>query len=310
MFHLDEVRQALREHVHALTVTIGERSVDTPQNLVKTQRYITSAFEGAGLSVEAEPFRYDDLLVANVIARIDPGGVPSGRYLLGAHSDSVTGTVGADDNASAVAVLLETARQLADLVRQRKLAVSVTCVAFALEEPPVFSTRHQASKVHAEGMRRRGEKIDGMLCLEMVGYTCKERGCQHYPFPLGFMGYPKQGDFIGIVGDYASRGLTRSLMQAFRKNPALPAIPLTVPWKGWLMPAVRLSDHAAFWDEGYRAVMITDSAFYRNPHYHLPSDTAETLDYTFMAELTRSLVQFFLEHGTTIANETGASSGP
>lgn len=299
MFPLDDVQQALREHVHALTVTIGERSVSKPLNLAKTQHYVTSAFEAAGLPVEMEPFRYDDLSVANVIARVEPEGRPNRRYVLGAHSDSVSGTVGADDNASAVAVLLETARQLAVLARRHQLNVSVTCVAFALEEPPVFSTRHQASKVHAEGMRRRGETIDGMLCLEMVGYTCREKGCQHYPFPLNFMGYPKQGDFIGIVGDFASRGLTRSLVRAFKQNPALPAIPLTVPLSGWLMPSVRLSDHASFWDEGYRAVMITDSAFFRNPHYHLPSDTAETLDYTFMAELTRSLLLFLRGAGAS-----------
>ncbi|MEJ2428332.1 MAG: M28 family peptidase, partial [Deltaproteobacteria bacterium] len=132
-----------------------------------------------------------------------------------------------------------------------------------------------------------------MLCLEMVGYTCHQKGCQDYPFPVMFMNYPKEGNFIGIVGNLKSTGLTNSLYQAFQKNRDLPVIKLTVPLGGWLMPSVRLSDHGPFWDQGYKAVMITDSAFYRNPHYHLPSDTMEKLDYKFMAELVESLVLFF-----------------
>ncbi|MHC1741505.1 MAG: M28 family peptidase [Syntrophobacteraceae bacterium] len=293
MVQTNDTEQALKAHLHELTVTIGERSVTLPRNLVKTQRYISTFLDSLGVSTELEPFRYYDLPVANVIARIGPVEKPAARFVLGAHYDSVEGTVGADDNASAVAVLLETARQLADLDRRKQLAVSVTCVAFALEEPPVFTTRYMGSKVHAEGIRRRGDAIDGMLCLEMVGYACRTKGCQEYPFPLNFMRYPEQGDFIGIVGDFASRRLTRAIHRSFRQNPALPAIPLTVPFSGWLMPSVRLSDHASFWDEGYKAVMITDTAFFRNPHYHLPSDTADTLDYGFMGELVRSLVLFF-----------------
>lgn len=293
-----EAVKPLKEHVHTLTVTIGERSVLMPRNLLKTQQYITSFFESLGLPVEIEPVPYHDLAVANVIARIEPKTAPpTRRFLLGAHYDSVHGTVGADDNASAVAVLLETARRLSSMANRQELSVAVKCVAFALEEPPVFSTRYQASKVHAHGMRQRGEPLDGMLCLEMVGYTCREKGCQHYPFPLGLMGYPPRGDFVGIVGDFASRGLTRSILKAFKQSRTLPAISLTIPFSGWLMPAVRLSDHASFWDNGYRAVMITDTAFFRNPHYHLPSDTADTLDYRFMAELVKSLILFFNDAG-------------
>jgi hypothetical protein len=111
------------------------------------------------------------------------------------------------------------------------------------------------------------------------------------------MDYPKEGTFIGIVGNLSSRGLTRGLYDAFQKNEKLPVIKLTVPLGGWLMPSVRLSDHASFWDEGFRAVMVTDSAFYRNPFYHQHSDTMDKLDFRFMAELVRSLVIFFAETG-------------
>ena len=293
---LIDVRQSierLRGHLEALTVTIGERSVYTPENLRRAREYIEAAYRECGLTVATEPYRFGDLAVANVIARIDFRDKPARHYLLGAHYDSVEGTVGADDNVSAVAVQLETARNLSALPGREKLDLSVTFVSFALEESPTFATAYMGSKVHARGMKERGEKIDGMICLEMVGYTCRQPGCQSYPFPLMFMGYPKEGDFIGIVGNARSRDLTGSLLKAFRQNPNLPAIPLTVPMNGWVMPSVRLSDHSAFWDEGFKAVMVTDSAFFRNPHYHLPTDTMETLDYPFMAELVESLVTFF-----------------
>jgi len=133
-----------------------------------------------------------------------------------------------------------------------------------------------------------------MLCLEMVGYTCPEPGCQAYPFPLMFLGYPKEGDFIGIVGNFDSRGLTRTLFESYKKNREMPVIKLTVPFNGWIMPAVRLSDHASFWDQGFKAAMITDSAFYRNPHYHRAADAMDTPDYRFMAQVVESLVAFLI----------------
>jgi len=218
---------------------------------------------------------------------------PSKRYLLGAHYDSVPGTVGADDNASAIAVQLETARHLQALKDTEEMDLAVRFVSFALEEPPVFGTRHMGSRVYARKAKREKEKIDGMICLEMVGYSCHDPGCQRYPFPLMFLGYPKEGNFIGIVGNSGSREFTHSLIRAFQRNSELPVVKLTVPFRGWLIPSVRLSDHASFWDRGFKAVMITDSSFYRNPHYHQSSDTMEKLDYCYMAELVESLLIFF-----------------
>jgi hypothetical protein len=113
---------------------------------------------------------------------------------------------------------------------------------------------------------------------------------------LMFLGYPEKGNFIGIVGNFRSREFTQSLFQSFQRNQELPVVKLTAPFGGWLLPSVRLSDHASFWDRGFKAVMITDSSFYRNPHYHLPSDTMEKLDYRFMAELVESLIIYFLSH--------------
>ncbi len=289
--------ERLQDHLRMLTQTIGERSVLTPGNLKKTENYIESFYREIGLSVHSEPYQYRNLTVANVVAEISFCANPSKRYLLGAHYDSVTGTVGADDNASAIAVQLETARHLNALMKHHEgMDLAVKFVSFALEEPPVFSTRHMGSRVYARRAKEEKEKIDGMICLEMVGYSCHNPGCQGYPFPLMFLGYPEEGNFIGLVGNFKSRDFTGSLFRAFRKNPELPVIKLTVPFGGWLMPSVRLSDHSSFWDQGFKAVMITDSAFYRNPHYHLPSDTMEKLDYGFMAELVKSLLIFFSSH--------------
>lgn len=293
LIDIQQTAENIRHHLTALTVEIGERSIYFPDHLKSTADYIQSFYSSLGLVVQTEPYRYHRLQVANVISEIVFTPLPSKRYLLGAHYDSVDGTVGADDNASAIAVQLEVARNLSALHGTEPLDLAVKLVSFALEEPPVFGTRYMGSKVHAAAARRRKEKIDGMLCLEMVGYSCHQPGCQRYPLPLALFNYPKQGNFIGIVGNFSSRRLTNAIHRAFQKSAELPAIKLTVPLAGWLMPPVRLSDHASFWDQGFKAVMITDTAFYRNPHYHTDSDTMEQLDYQFMAQLVNSLVIFF-----------------
>ena len=296
MVDIQKTIHRLEDHLKMLTVSIGERSIALPANLERTAQYIESVYGALNLSAHRQEYGYGDITVANVITEIAFCPNPSKRYLLGAHYDSVIGTVGADDNASAVAVQLETARHLQALRGHEVLDLAVRFVSFALEEPPVYGTRHMGSRVYAAKAKKTNEKIDGMLCLEMVGYSCHAPGCQKYPFPLMFMGYPKAGDFIGLVGNTGSTRFTKSLFQAFEKNEELPVVKLTVPLRGWPVPAVRLSDHASFWDRGFKAVMITDSSFYRNPHYHLPSDTMEKLDYRFMAELVESLLIFFRSH--------------
>ena len=290
---LQQTKDRLHDHLVMLTRSIGERSVRHPNNLRRTADFIYSFFKSIQVPVRLEPYPYREMSVSNVVAELSFGGTPSHHYLIGAHYDSVTGTVGADDNASAVAVLLETARELQTVAADQSLDLKVTFVAFALEEPPVYGTRFMGSRVYAARARREKLSLDGMICLEMVGYTCREPGCQRYPFPLTFFGYPKEGNFIGIVGNFGSRSFSRMLVKSFQRNPGLPVVSLSVPLDGWILPSVRLSDHASFWDKGFPAVMVTDSAFFRNPHYHLPSDTMEKLDLGFMAELVKSLVGFF-----------------
>lgn len=296
MFDPKKTTERLQNHVRTLTQTIGERSVLLPHNLEKTRAYIEKFYQDIDVPVRCEPYRYRNFMVSNVVAEISFCERPTKHFILGAHYDSVVGTVGADDNASAVAVQLETARHLKMLIDHEELNLAVKCVSFPLEEPPTFGTRHMGSSVYAHNARKKKEPIDGMICLEMVGYTCHQTGCQTYPFPLMFFDYPKQGDYIGIVGNFASRGFTAALFRSFSQNPDLPVVKLTVPAGGFLLPSVRLSDHASFWHRGYKAVMVTDTAFYRNPHYHRASDTMEKLDFDFMAQLVKSLLIFFRSH--------------
>lgn len=293
-FDKESSRQRIEQHLHLLTKEIGERSVRRWDEHDRTRDAILAIFDDLGLQPVLETYDYRGTPVSNVIAEIKRREKPPRRYIVGAHYDTVAGTVGADDNSSGVAVLLELATVLQENRNFLDEDLAVRLVAFALEEPPVFATPLMGSRVHARAMKANHERLDGMICLEMVGFTCYQEGCQSYPFPLNFMRYPKKGEYIGIIGNYPSKKFTAALLDAFRENPGLPAISLNVPFNGWLMPAIRLSDHASFWDQGYKAVMITDTAFYRNPHYHLRSDSMKTLDINFMAELVRSLLFFFL----------------
>jgi Zn-dependent M28 family amino/carboxypeptidase len=212
----------------------------------------------------------------------------SAYYVVGAHYDTVPGTPGADDNASGVAVLLE----LAGRLLQARLKAPVLFTAFTLEEPPAYLTGHQGSRIFVRSCQRKGDRVLGAIILEMVGYTAPR---QHYPFLPRWPGYPSQGNFIGIIGNWRSLHLGRAVLRGFRKNKSLPARSLFLPFDGRILPETRLSDHASFWDAGVPALMVTDTAFFRNPNYHLPSDTMDTLDFTFMAELVKSLELALLE---------------
>ena len=276
------LEDALRRHVEVLTVEIGRRTPFPGDGLERARRYIHQAFAAAGLEVAAQAYDYQGHAVANLIAALPGKGDAARYYVVGAHYDTVPTTPGADDNASAVAVMLELARRLPDL----DLAAPVKLVAFTLEEPPAYTTGDMGSRVFVRERKAAGDEVLGAVVLEMVGYTSP---AQDYPLVLEWAGYPKQGNFIAIVGNGASRRFGRAVATAFRANPALPVETLFVPFDGHVLPATRLSDHASFWDAGWPALMVTDTAFFRNPNYHLPSDTIDTLDFGFMARLVESL---------------------
>jgi hypothetical protein len=276
------IRDALRQHVNALAVDIGPRTPLSGDSLVRAADYIHSVFEDAGLSVREQDYQYYDQRVTNVLATQSTATGASAYYVIGAHYDTVPGTPGADDNASAVAVMLELAQRLS----HERLKAPVLFAAFTLEEPPAYLTGHQGSRIFVRSCQSNGDRVLGAIILEMVGYTATR---QHYPYLARWPGYPAEGNFIGIVGNWRSLRFGRSILRGFCKNHDLPTESLFLPLNGWILPEARMSDHASFWDAGLPALMVTDTAFFRNPNYHLPSDTIDTLDFTFMAELVKSL---------------------
>ena len=286
----DTIRANLTRHLTYLSVTLGERSIHCPGNLKAAENYVSKNFAALGYAPRRQAFRYLEEEVANVIAGDEH---PGGYYILGAHFDTVAGTPGADDNASGIAVLLEVARLARTLTPPKPWAF----IGFTLEEPPAFATQAMGSQVYARRARRQRAQILGMLCLEMVGYYSQAPGSQSLPLPLKLMGYPTTGNFIGLVSDRGSRPLMVRLEAAVKGGGRLPAVTLAVPLGGQILPEVRLSDHASFWDEGYPAVMLTDTAFMRNPNYHGPGDVMDRLDLTAMTELTLGLVNFINREG-------------
>jgi Zn-dependent M28 family amino/carboxypeptidase len=284
-----EIRQHLEAHLRFLSVELGERSVYRPANLQAAQDYVFQKFAALGYEPRRQTYVYLRQQVSNIVAGEEK---PSGYYLLGAHYDTVSGTPGADDNASGVAVLLEVAR----LARHLKLPAAWAFAAFTCEEPPAYFTPYMGSRVYAKRAKSLRHRILGMLGLEMVGYYSRDPGSQSLPLALRFMGYPTTGDFICLVSDRRSRPLMERLAAAI-KGGGLPAVTLAVPLGGHILPEVRLSDHANFWDEGYPAVMLTDTAFMRNPHYHGPGDVMAHLDLDDMTELTLGLVNFLQREG-------------
>jgi hypothetical protein len=277
-----ELQAGLKAHVQALSIDIGERSVVRGDGLDRAKAYVRGAFEKAGLKVTEQAYEYAGRRVANLIADL-PGAPPgSTSYIVGAHYDSVPGTPGADDNASGVAVMLELARRA--VVTPPPLPLRF--VAFTLEEPPTHATRHQGSHVFVEDLVSSGSGTAGAIILEMVGLTTPE---QNYPVFLKWAGYPKAGNFIGVVGNRASSAFGEQVVEGMRRNPSLPVESLFVWFDGWVLHDTRLSDHAPFWNNGLPALMVTDTAYFRNRNYHGPGDRAETLDYRFMANLVVSL---------------------
>ena len=281
-----ELRERLRHHVEGLAGTIGERHYWRPEAKHTAADAIAAGFEAAGLEPVRQPVPTRDRTFHNIEARIE-GRDPERVLVIGAHYDTVRGSPGADDNASGVATLLELARLLADT----EPAVSLRLVAFANEEAPFFATPAMGSRVHAEALAEADVTVVGMIALEMVGYFDHRPGTQAYP-PVVRWFYPDRGDFIAFVGNIESRALVRRAIGHFREHAHLPSEGMAAPE---LLRDIRRSDHASYWAIGVPALMITDTANFRNPHYHRASDTPETLDYAAMARLTAALAPAILD---------------
>jgi hypothetical protein len=270
----------LESHVRMLSERFHPRSFDQPDHLQQAAAYIHSEFKNARGRVVDQLFEVHGVQYRNVIARYGPGQGP--LLVIGAHYDAVAETPGADDNASGVAGLLELAR----LLGEKASPVSVELVAYCLEEPPYFRTESMGSAHHASELRKSGREVTLMLALEMIGYFTSAPDSQTYPLKQLSSIYPSQGDFIAVVGRVEDWSATRRVKSVMRGATDLPVQSINGPAS---IPGIDFSDHSNYWDEGFAALMITDTAFYRNPYYHAAGDTADRLDYRSMAKVVQGI---------------------
>ncbi len=283
--HVDLAR--LRSHVEALARTPRPLMSDA---LELARQYVTGHLEDAGWIVRRHEFEslVDGSIpiqgINLVATRDDQPASGSTRFCVGAHLDSRPDTPGADDNASAVAALLEIARVIPALWESDS-ALALELLVFDLEEVGMLGGAE-----HARLSKLRPVQLAGMVSLEMLGYCDHRRNTQQLPAPLKGL-YPDTGDFIAVVGNQNSATLIERFVAGMTSVDGLPVQHLAVPRNGADLQASRLSDHSPFWDAGYPALMITDTSFLRNPHYHLASDTPDTLDYDFLHRVAEGCLQ-------------------
>jgi len=264
-----------------LATTIGERNVWHPEQLRAAAEYIERTFREYGHEPAMLPYAVHGQDVRNIEVTIPGTTKASEIVVIGAHYDSVRGTVGANDNASGTAAVLELAR----LLRGKRLARTARLVAFVNEEPPFFQTESMGSLVYARLCKRRGDNVVAMFTPETIGYYSDVKGSQKYPFPFNLF-YPSTGNFIAFVGNTTSRPLLTRSLSSFRRHAKFPsqgaALPGSIEGIGW-------SDHWSFWQEGWPAFMVTDTAPFRYPHYHKTTDTPDKIDYARTARVVIGL---------------------
>lgn len=257
--------------------------------LLSVANFVEDRFREYGYIVEIDGFSYNGKEYKNIIATLK--GINSNKdwLLIGAHYDSAIGSPGADDNASGVAVMMEAAR----IIKNLPEAEGIKFVAFTLEEPqPQTWNFLIGSKYFVKEMKKRGFRYRAII-LESVGYINKAKGSQLLP---PFVKGPDVGDFLAIVSNRRSIPLMKAFEDAVMKYvPSLKAVSRAVPLNGYPILESRFSDHSPFWDKKFQALMLTDTAMFRNPHYHRPSDTGEKLDFDFMADITRAVIAFCIE---------------
>ncbi|MFQ5899655.1 MAG: M28 family peptidase, partial [Candidatus Methylomirabilia bacterium] len=267
---IEALRDRLMRHVQVLGGAIGERHLFKPHGLLAAARYIRQVWSAQGFSVSEEAFEVLGRRCANLIVEQQGASQPDEIVLVGAHYDSIIGSPGANDNATGVAVLLE----MSGILRQVAMARTVRFAAFVNEEPPYFHTEEMGSRLHARNARKRGERIVAMLSLETLGSYSRSPGSQRYPFPLGAF-YPDTGNFLGVVGNLASRRLVSEFLRHFMGSTDFPVEgAATFSW----IPGVDWSDQWSFWREGFPAVMLTDTAPYRYSEYHTAQDLPDNVN--------------------------------
>lgn len=277
--------EKLREHVVALSERWFPRDHAHPANLNHIAAYIQDHFKQTGAATTRQTYPVSGITYHNIIAELGP---PSDRILVvGAHYDAAGEFPGADDNASGVAGLLE----LAHLLSQEKLTSRVMLVAYTLEEPPYFRSEWMGSSVHAQSLKAAGIKVKLMIGLEMIGYFTSEADTQDYPTAALKLFYPSTGHFIAVVDQLFSSEGSR-LKKTMGAHIRLPVYSLNAPVS---LPGIDFSDHRSYWIAGYPAVMVTDTAFYRNRAYHTAQDTADRLNYTKMGQVVDGIKHYLIQ---------------
>ncbi len=273
--------QRMESTVRFLTTVTPSRNYAQLSSMNRSALYISQKLSECGLRPTEQEFFVDGKRYVNILASVGPQ--EGSRLIIGAHYDVYGDQPGADDNASAIAGLLEIARFVKK--HESELKYRVDIVAYALEEPPYFGTSNMGSYVHAEYLHRHNIKVKGMICLEMIGFFTEVNNSQTYPLGILRLFYPNTGNFIGVVGNWRSWGLVNQVAKHLR-NTSMTVETLKAPS---FIRGVDFSDHRNYWKFGYDAVMVTDTAFYRNKNYHERSDTMDTLSFPKMQEVVKGI---------------------
>jgi len=265
------LRDELVRDVDKLAGQIGERNIFLYHNLTAAAEFIMKSLVEAGYDVQRQSYQVEGKTCYNIEAELAGTKLPEQIVIIGAHYDSVYGSPGANDNGSAVAATLALARRFA----AKKTVRTLRFVLFVNEEPPLFHTDQMGSMVYAKRSKAKNEVITAMLALETIGYYSEQPKSQKYPFPFNLI-YPSTGNFIAFVSDPSSRKLLHTVIASFRKNCRFPSQGGAIPE---IIPGVNWSDHWSFWQQGYTAIMVTDTAVFRDPFYHSSEDTPDKIDY-------------------------------
>ena len=281
----EEMALAASLKLHMASIAAREHNIAHYDELEKVARHIEATLASFGYAVGRQEFSVDGRLVRNIDATIEPPAekLDPEVIVVGAHYDSASGTPGANDNGSGAAAVIELARLLRDL--DHKSGKRIRFVLFVNEEPPYFMTEAMGSLRYARALAERRERVVAMYSLETIGFYSSEPGSQHYPAPFGLI-YPDRGDFIAFVGMLGSRPLLQETLRSFRAHTAFPSIGGVAPG---FIPGIAWSDHWSFAEHGFQAVMVTDTALFRYPHYHLPSDTPDKVDSEQLARVVKGI---------------------
>lgn len=280
------LRDELEMEIKELANQVGPRSAAVSYaSILKAQKWLERKLQSTAAETRLDAVDMNGPTVANVEASIRGTKSPEQIILLGAHYDTVPGSPGANDNASGVAVLLALARRLPELKPER----TVRLVFFVNEENPFSSGIQMGSRVYAQRCKERGDNIVAMICIDSLGYYSDAAGSQKYPSFIGWQ-LPSRGNFVGFGSDLKNRGLLDQTVALFQKNAQFPAIGVALD-----SPAAGRSDHASFWEQGYPAVLMSDTSEFRDPNYHRRTDTPDHLDYASMARVTEGLLKTIQE---------------